>query len=69
MGTVLPFARHGATRPSLPQLAGTGASIVIFPGVRYERTTDAPDRPNDETAAQRRASRGRRKSGRGQAGV
>ncbi|MBX3575873.1 MAG: hypothetical protein KF723_01595 [Rhizobiaceae bacterium] len=64
MGTLLPFVRHGAARPNLAPAAAAGASIIIFPGVRYERTADVPDAPTDNAATSRRAPRGRRKSGR-----
>jgi hypothetical protein len=54
MGTLLTFTRQGAAKPSTPPAGG--ASIIIFPGVRYERPT--PDQP-DGTASTGRARKTR----------
>ncbi|MEW9806827.1 hypothetical protein [Mesorhizobium marinum] len=40
MGSVLAFAPRDAAPTKKPPAAGATASIVIFPGVRYERPDD-----------------------------
>lgn len=42
MGSVLSFAPREAATVRKPLAAGTTASIVIFPGIRYERHNEAP---------------------------
>ena len=37
MGMLLSFSPHKATKPRPKPSSGTTASIIIFPGVRYER--------------------------------
>jgi hypothetical protein len=41
MGSILPFQPRDAASIRKPNEAGASASIVIFPGVRYERHEDA----------------------------
>lgn len=41
MGSILPFQPRNAASIRKPNDAGASASIVIFPGVRYERHEDA----------------------------
>ena len=41
MGSILPFQPRDAASIRKPIEAGASASIVIFPGVRYERREDA----------------------------
>lgn len=42
MGSVVSFEPHRAGVRRSPQTADGSASIIIFPGVRYERTTACP---------------------------
>ncbi|MEP9385616.1 hypothetical protein [Mesorhizobium sp. KR9-304] len=53
MGSVLAFAPRDAATNRKPLAAGDTASIVIFPGIRYERQGEeagetAADRENTE---------------------
>jgi len=54
MGSVLAFQPRDAASTRKPNDAGVSASIVIFPGVRYERREDAP---RDTTPTRRTARR------------
>jgi hypothetical protein len=38
MATIIPFRKHQTASRSAPKRNATPAKIVIFPGVRYERT-------------------------------
>lgn len=38
MGSIVTFVPRNAGVPQAPRTVGSSASIVIFPGVRYERT-------------------------------
>ena len=42
MGSVLSFAPRDAATVRKPLAAGDTASIVIFPGIRYERQDETP---------------------------
>lgn len=42
MGSVLAFAPRDAATAKKPIVGGTTASIVIFPGIRYERPDETP---------------------------
>jgi hypothetical protein len=53
MGSVLEFAPRDAAAIRKPIAEGATASIVIFPGIRYERHDDAPR----ETSAKQEARR------------
>lgn len=53
MGSILPFQPRDAASIRKPNEAGVSASIVIFPGVRYERHEDAAR----DTASPRRTTR------------
>lgn len=41
MGTVLSFQSHKRMVPRPPVAASSAASVIIFPGVRYERVPGA----------------------------
>ena len=51
MGSVLTFAPREAAAIHKPPVAGATASIVIFPGIRYER------RPEDTPCARKHETR------------
>jgi hypothetical protein len=55
MGSVLSFAPREAATVRKPLAAGATASIVIFPGIRYERQGEAPQ----ATSAKRETQRGK----------
>ena len=42
MGSVLAFQPRDAANIRKPPVSGATASIVIFPGIRYERQGNAP---------------------------
>lgn len=48
MGSVLSFAPREAATVRKPPAAGATASIVIFPGIRYERHEEAPQTASAE---------------------
>lgn len=54
MATILPFVVRSKARPRMPATTGD-ATIIIFPGVRYEHPTG-----DDKTASPKVASGGRR---------
>lgn len=41
MATILSFTPRSASVPRPPLAIGTEGSVIIFPGVRYERPDDA----------------------------
>lgn len=47
MGSVLAFAPRDAADVRKRPVPGVTASIVIFPGVRYERREDMPQRAEE----------------------
>ncbi len=47
MGSVLTFAPRQAASIRKTPVAGATASIVIFPGIRYERRADEQDRKGE----------------------
>jgi hypothetical protein len=44
MATILSFTPRSASVPRPPLAIGTEGSVIIFPGVRYERPNDAAAR-------------------------
>ncbi|WP_378943702.1 hypothetical protein [Mesorhizobium sp. ANAO-SY3R2] len=56
MGSIVPFVPRSAGARQAPRTADSSASIVIFPGVRYERTT-ASTAAAGERLARRNVSR------------
>ena len=46
MGSVLAFQPRDAASIRKPPAAGGTASVVIFPGIRYERHDDTPPVPS-----------------------
>ena len=53
MGSVLSFAPRNAAASRKQTAAGTTASVVIFPGIRYERPK--PSGPVDDAAGTNRS--------------
>jgi hypothetical protein len=58
MATILSFTPRNASVPRPPPAIGTESSVIIFPGVRYERPNEADARgkgavPAPEPAAPR----------------
>jgi hypothetical protein len=55
MGHILAFEPRSAATSRKEPAAGVTASIVIFPGIRYERQPEAQDR--QESPAEHQATR------------
>jgi hypothetical protein len=53
MGSVLSFAPRQAATARKPVAAGATASIVIFPGIRYERHGETPQTLPDKQDTRR----------------
>ena len=46
MATIIAFSTARCARTAAPERSQAGAEIVIFPGVRYERTPDSGPEPS-----------------------
>jgi hypothetical protein len=46
MATIIVFDTARCARPASPARSRGGAEIVIFPGIRYERTPDSDPEPS-----------------------
>jgi hypothetical protein len=58
MADIISISLHRRTGYQPPRASGPGASIILFPGVRYERTEGSED--GDPSASSKRTSRGER---------
>ncbi len=57
MATIIAFDTARSSRPSEPDRKPFSAQIVIFPGIRYERTPKPQDEPEPRAIAGRTRDR------------